>query len=126
MAKTYHVKNVGGGTRLPITDGTLSTFNQIGDDIDIGTETGVFIVAFYDSNGDPVTPSAGTITPEMSPIAWQWQQAGSGDLVIDATKVEAGLSTYSMPSFAGPAIEGRLTFAGIAGASSAVAYFWRI
>ena len=38
MAKTYHVKNVGGGTRLPITDGTLSTFNQIGDDINIGTE----------------------------------------------------------------------------------------
>lgn len=125
MAKIYHVKTSGSLTRLPVTDGTLSTYQQIGDDIDIGTETGVFIIAFYDSNGDPVTPAAGTITPEMSPLPGQWQRAGTGDAVIDATKVEAGLSTYSMPTFAGPAIEGRLTFAGIAGADSAVAYFWR-
>ena len=125
MAKIYHVKTSGSLTRLPVADGTLSTYRQIGDDIDIGTETGVFIIAFYDSNGDPVTPTAGTITPEMSPLQGQWQRAGTGDAVIDATKVEAGLSTYSMPTFAGPAIEGRLTFAGITGADSAVAYFWR-
>lgn len=125
MAKIYHVKTSGSLTRLPVADGTLSTYRQIGDDIDIGTETGVFIIAFYDSNGDPATPTAGTITPEMSPLQGQWQRAGTGDAVIDATKVEAGLSTYSMPTFAGPAIEGRLTFAGITGADSAVAYFWR-
>lgn len=126
MAKIYHVKNEGNGQNLPITDGTLSTFNQIGDDIDLGTEVGVFVIAFYDATGAPVTPSGGTITPEMSPIAGQWQAVSTGDAVIDATTVQAGLATYSMPTFSGPAIEGRITFAGITGAASAVAYFWRI
>lgn len=126
MAKSYFVKNTGNENKIPVTDGVYSTFNQIGDDIDLGTEAGVFVIAFYDSSGDPVTPSAGTITPEMSPISGQWQSASTGDSIIDATTVQAGSATYTMPTFSGPAIEGRVTLSGILGASSAVAYFWRI
>lgn len=126
MAKIYYVNDGVGGRQLPITDGVLTTYDQPNSDIDIGTEAGVFVIAFYGADGEPTTPSAGTITPEMSPIEGQWQSAGAGDAIIDATKVIAGSATYIIPSFSGPAREGRLTFAGIVGATSAVAYFWRV
>ena len=126
MAKIYYVNDGAGQKKLPIADATLTTFDNNGSDIDIGTESGVFVIAFFDAGGLPATPSAGTITPEMSPIEGQWQQAGTGDAVIDATKVIAGTATYTIPVFPGPAREGRLTFSGITGVSSAIAYFWRV
>ena len=126
MAKIYYVNDGAGQQKLPIANATLTTFDNTGSDIDISTESGVFIIAFFDAGGLPVTPTAGTSTPEMSPIDGQWQGAGSGDAIIDATKVIAGTSTYVIPVFPGPAREGRLTFAGITGADSAVAYFWRV
>ena len=126
MAKQYFVRNATGGKVLPISDGTLTTSFDGGYNLDIQDESGAFIIAFYDANGDPVTPSLGTITPEMSPIAGQWQKAGSPDLVINAAQVIAGTAAYTIPTFPGPAIEGRVTFAGITGATTAVAYFWRI
>ena len=125
MPTKYNVLNATGGTKLPIANGTLST--QVGGikDMDIEQGTGVFIIAFYDANGDPVTPSAGTINPEASPIRGQWHAPSSGDATIDAIKVIAGSSTYSIPVFTGPVIAGRLTFAGITGAVTARAFFWR-
>ncbi len=126
MAKIYYVKNATGGKTLPVADDTLSIFDQTGSEVDISTESGVFIIAFFDANGDPVTPTGGTIIPEMSPIAGQWQQAGAGDTTINATSVIAGAATYNIPVFSGPAREGRLTFSGITGATSAIAYFWRV
>lgn len=124
MAKIYYVRD-NGRQEISVADGVYSTFTNPGSEIDIGTETGVFVIAFYDSSGSPVTPTGGTIVPEMSPIRGQWQQAGSGSATIDATTVIAGTATYTVPVFAGPAIEGRITLSGITGADSAVAYFWR-
>ena len=126
MAKIYYVNDGAGQTKLPIADATLTTFDGTGSDVDISTESGVFVVAFFDAGGVCATPTGGTITPEMSPIEGQWQGPSAGDTVIDATTVIAGTSTYVIPSFAGPAREGRLTFAGITGVVSAVAYFWRV
>jgi len=125
MAKIYYVSDGSGNTQLPIADATLTTFDQPGSDIDISTESGVFIIAFYDANGDPATPTGGTIVPEMSPIEGQWQGSGGGDTTINATAVIAGSATYTIPVFPGPARAGRLTFSGITGVASAVAYFWR-
>ena len=125
MAKIYYVNDGNGNRSIPITDATLTTFDKPGSDIDISTESGVFVIAFYDAGGDPVTPTGGTIIPEMSPIDGQWQRSGAGDAVINATDVIAGPATYTLPVFPGPAREGRLTFSGITGAVSAVAYFWR-
>ena len=125
MAKIYYVNDGAGSTTLPIDDGVLTTFAQPGSEIDISTESGVFVIAFQDANGDPVTPTGGTITPEMSPIEGQWQGAGGGDVIINAVDVIAGSAAYTLPVFPGPAREGRLTFSGITGAVSAVAYFWR-
>ena len=125
MAKIYYVDDGAGSTTLPIGDGVLSTFDKPGSGVDISTESGVFVIAFQDANGDPVTPTGGTITPEMSPIEGQWQKATTGDAIINAVDVIAGSAVYTLPVFPGPAREGRLTFAGITGAVSAVAYFWR-
>lgn len=126
MAKIYYVNDGAGSTSLPIGDATLTTFDQPNSNVDLSTETGVFVIAFYNAGGEVTTPTAGTITVEMSPILGQWQGPSTGDAVIDATTVIAGLSTYTMPAFSGPAIEGRLTFSGITGAVTAEAYFWRV
>lgn len=125
MAKIYYVNN-DGDKSLPVTDGTYTTFDEPGSEVDVRTESGVFIIAFYDANGDPATPTGGTITPEMSPINGQWLAPGSGDASIDATTVIAGSATYSIPTFEGPAREGRITLSGITGVSSARAFFWRV
>ena len=121
----HYVKNEDGGTRVPVTDGTYTTFDKPGSDISYQTEDGVFVIAFYDASDNVVTPTAGTITPEMSPISGQWQSPSDGDTTINATEVEVGLSSYTIPRFAGPAMQGRMTLAGITGASYCVAYFWR-
>ena len=125
MPRKYNVLNVTGGAELPVANGTLST--QVADikDMDIDQGTGVFIIAFYDANGDPVTPSAGTIIPEAAPIRGQWHAPSSGDATINATDVVAGSSLYAIPVFTGPVIAGRLTFTGILGAVTARALFWR-
>ena len=122
MAQIYYVKAADGSDSLPVGDGTLLT-NEMLNVTDFGT--GVLAVAFYDANGDLVTPTAGTITPEGSPIEGQWLTPSSGDSVIQATAVIAGSATYAMPVFTGPVIQGRITFAGIIGAVTAKAYFWR-
>lgn len=119
MSQRYFIKSNGSDV-LPVTDGTLTT-----DAISTDYETGVFVVAFYDAGGDIVTPTAGTVKPEMSPISGQWLTPSSGDATINAVDCIAGLATYEAPVFNGPAEQGRLTFAGITGATTAKAYFWR-
>jgi hypothetical protein len=87
--------------------------------------TGTFIIAFYDGSGNPVTPTAGTVKPEMSPTNGQWHSPSAGDSTIDATKCIAGVATYVIPTFTGPSIKGRVILAGVTGASTFEAFFWR-
>ena len=122
MAQIYYVKAADGSDDLPVSNGVLYT-NEMLNVTDFGT--GVFVVAFYDADGVPVTATAGTITPEASPIEGQWHTPSSGNEIIQATSVIAGSASYSIPVFTGPVCQGRLTFAGITGASLARAYFWR-
>lgn len=120
MAKLYQVLN-NGSEELPVTNGTLLTESNL----DLGYDDGVFVISFFDASDDPVTPTAGTIVAEMSPITGQWQAPSSGDATIDATTVIAGSATYTMPRFSGPASQGRITLTGITGADHARAFFWR-
>jgi hypothetical protein len=123
MAAIYPVFNeTDGSDILPVGDATLETRDFLNTDT---FENGVFVIQFYNANNDPVTPTAGTIKPEMAPILGQWQEPSAGDVTIDATMVIAGVSTYTLPSFNGPAVQGRLTFSGITGAVTAKAFFWR-
>lgn len=124
MAKTYYIKS-NGSRNIPVTDGVYSTSDGGRLDMDLDFNDGVMIIAFYDSSGNPVTPTAGEITSEMSPEEGQWLGPSSGDSPIAATTVIAGSATYSVPKFSGPAKAGRVTFSGITGAASARVYFWR-
>ncbi|MBL4800225.1 MAG: hypothetical protein JKY50_22745 [Oleispira sp.] len=121
MSQIYEVLKDGSNV-LPVANGVLVT-NEMLNVTSYGT--GVFVIAFYDASGDPVTPTAGTITPEASPIDGQWHTPSSGDATITATAVVAGSAVYAIPVFTGPVIQGRITLAGILGATSCKAYFWR-
>lgn len=124
MAKTYHVLS-NGSRELPVADGTYTTLSSDNFQMDKNYDDGIMVIAFQDSNGQPVTPTAGTIVAEMSPIEGQWHGPSSGDATIAATEVIAGSATYDIPRFEGKAIAGRVTFSGIAGATTARVEFWR-
>lgn len=121
MAKRYYVRNATGGVKLPITDGDYFT-----PKLPVGSEGGVFFVAFYDAAGQIVTPDSGTITPVMAPEVGSYGEPSGGDAVINAAQTGEDFS-FTVPSFLGPAVEGKITFASISGATvdHAKAYFWR-
>ncbi|MEE8288925.1 MAG: hypothetical protein V3R25_05885 [Nitrosomonadaceae bacterium] len=125
MSHVYYVLNSTGGTELPLADGTLYTAEGLAED---GYSTSQFVIAFREADGTPVTPTAGTVTPLMSPIRGQQQEPGGNDKVINAIDVKAdidGTATYPLLTFLGVAEEGSVEFNGITGADHAVAYFWR-
>lgn len=118
MAERFYFKD-SGSIELPI-DGTFLT-----GEYPIEYESGYIVIALYDSNGDIVTPSAGTCTVEASPIDGQWHNGvTAGDAVIDLTLAGAS-ATYTIPLFKGPHKQARITLASVAGANSAKAYIWR-
>lgn len=118
MAKLYPVLH-NGSEQIPVDDGTYLTDPISRNDIE-----GVMLVAFYDSNDDIITPTAGTIKSEMSPIEGQWHL--DSEPLFDA--VDCGpIARYVIPTFKGPAIQGRVTFADLDGPdiSYAKVQFWR-
>jgi len=118
MAKREYFKNEG-EIDLPI-DGTFYT-----DEFSPDMEAGIVIIALYDANGDIVSATAGTCTPEVSPISGQWfNGVSSGDEEIDLS--EAGpAATYSPSTFLGPQMQARITLSSVSGALYARAYLWR-
>lgn len=124
------INNTDGTTLLPVTDGAYETIDMSATDQFMDRESGTFAIAFFsDADGlIPVTPSAGTATPEGDVIgAPQWLAPGGGDAVIDATKCIASplASAYAVPTFIGPMFKGRVTLAGVTGALTCRATFWR-
>lgn len=109
----------GSTTILPVGGGPYIVNEMEGD-----YPTGNVVVQFTDSDGTPVTPTAGTVVFEGSPIAGQWHSAPVV-MTIDATTVIAGVATYTLPTFDGPLIASRMTLAGIVGATHVRAYHWR-
>lgn len=116
---------------IPIADGVHFTETMIkrGSDQFLEFQTGDFALCFYDADGvTPITPTGGTVQVAMSPMEGIWMAPGVGDPIITASEVivEAeGLATYVTPVFLGAAILGRITLAGITGATFVKAQFRR-
>lgn len=112
-----------GSDELPITDGMYYT----GGMSRVLYETGIFSVAFYDSDGNIVTPTDGTIQPRGELEKGSFGAPGDGDTTIQASETGATF-TYSTPVFTGPMQSGRITFASITGENIAYAKatFWRV
>ena len=126
MSQIFNVLNAEGGIKLPIADGTLST--REGLETQNGFSTAQFVISFRDIDGKPVTPTAGTVNPVMSPIEGQIMNAGGDEVAINALEVKAsqdGVATYTIPTFIGISNQGFVTFDGIIGADHAVAFFWK-
>lgn len=118
----YPVLNGSGGEILPTANGTLLTDSMSANP---SQSCQVYIEFFSDAAGTvPVTPSAGTVTVQGSPMGSNWLAPSNGG-VIQANTVGSPVSTYTPPFFQGRMAQGRITFAGIAGASFARVTFWR-
>ena len=108
-----------GSERIPIEEGTYNSVIMPED-----FQQGAFFLAFYNSNGGIVTPTAGTITVELSPIEGQWHGLNENG-VITATTVGAN-ATYVVPAFCTLVRQGRMRFdSAIAGGAYCRAFFWR-
>lgn len=81
-------------------------------------------VEFYSNAAGttPATPTAGTVTLEVSPVGNVWLPLDNAT-PLPAAMVAAG--TYDAPTHHGMATRGRVTFTGIVGAAYARVIFWR-
>ena len=107
---------------ITVADGTFTT-QEMSMDYTIGN---VFF-QFYDADGDPVTPTGGTITTEASAFDGQWLMP-SNDHVTNANTVLAapdGVATYTPPTFDSRARFSRIILSGIVGAVFLRAEHWR-
>ena len=111
---------------IPITDGTYET-GMIAERF----RNGVFVIVFFDSAGNIVTPTGGYIEPRMATFIIpgtnqaQWLEPSGGDIKILAMNVKAGDATYTPSLFHGPTVKGKIKLVGIEGADHCKAFFWR-
>ena len=114
---------------IPVTDGSYYTGSMVRGDKYIDYNDGDFAIVFLGTDGvTPITPTAGTIVPAMATADNVYMLAGVGSTTINAAEVicEAdGIATYTVPVFSGAAKVGKITLAGIVGASYAKAEFRR-
>lgn len=81
-----------------------------------------FRIVFYDKDGKPVSPTAGTVKPEVMSLPGQWMTSGDDVTTLDA-KLCGGSATYTIPYFGSCGTMGRVTLSGITGAVKAMAVF---
>jgi len=116
MAQRYNVLTNGttGSNRLPVTAPDISyTSPLMGADSD---RVDAYI-EFFDTAGNPVTPTAGQIFVYGLPVALNWLPAVGSP--INATSVTAGVSNYTPPMMDGLCTQARVRFVGIQGAATA-------
>lgn len=128
MSFAFNVKHEADNL-VPVADGTYYTQTTEHIDSEISYQSGDFSLCFYAADGvTPVTPTGGTVKPEMSPIDNIWLEPGVGDVTIDASNViveSDGVAAFSMPVFVGGAVRGRIHLSGITGATFVKAQFKR-
>lgn len=116
MAQRYNVLTNGttGSNRLPVTLPDVSyTSPLMGADSD---RVDAYI-EFFDTAGNPVTPTAGQIFVYGLPVALNWLPAVGSP--VNATLVTAGISSYTPPMMDGLCTQARVRFVGIQGATTA-------
>jgi len=85
------------------------------------TMTEISYIHFFDSSGNRVTPTAGTVKVTMSPDGVVFRDVDSGTF----NAVDAYDPTRTPPNGLGLAREAIITLLGIVGADSFVACVWR-
>jgi hypothetical protein len=81
MSGQIHSVKFKGDIRIPLDNARYFT-----DQMWLNPGQTAFTIAFYDGDDNIVTPTGGQIVPHLSPMADQYHQPGSGDLIIDAIK----------------------------------------
>ena len=110
-----------GGEVLPVANATLYTGDMSASS---ASQCQVYVEFFSDASGLlPVTPTAGLMSAEVSPMGAGWM-ASSNHNVINAADAGAA-ATYEPPYFEGRAKQCRITLSGITGALTARVTFWR-
>lgn len=117
MGRRYNFKTSAGSSILPVTDGDYFT-----DILDPSYNDGQVYLEFFGSADDArdftnaVTPTGGTIVVNGSPLGNVYIRDSNSE-TINATTVSAPDGTYTPPIIAGTAVQARVTFSGIAGAT---------
>ena len=78
---------------------------------------------FYDKNGQPVTPTAGTVYINGRPMGWIWLAAVGSP--IKATDVSHPVAAYTVPYMEGLVSRVSVRFVGVTGATSAAVAVYR-
>ena len=122
MAIRIFLKSPNGSGVVPTANGAIETEDMTSI---TASRTQVYIEFFSDEAGTQrVTPTAGTITIEGSPLGGIFLAPACGG-VIDATTVSSPTATYDVPFFEGRIIRGKASFSGVTGAAFARVMFWR-
>ena len=120
MAMPYKFMTAGESEVLPVAGGPYYTDEMSAD----WTRGSVYVEFFSDAAGTiPVTPTAGDVIVEASPMGNLFMASGNVSKILAASAGTAPM--YEPPSFDGCAIKGRLTFSGVTGALTCRAIFWR-
>lgn len=106
-------------TLIPVANGSHETRNM-----NMAYCIGNVFLQFYDANGDPVTPTGGSVTFHSGAFDEQYLTAPTV-VQIDATTVIAGDATYTPPTFDSAVLKSRMTLSGITGATHVRAFHWR-
>lgn len=121
MAKRYNFITSEGNDYIPVADGDHEITGMNPE-----FSTGQCYLQFYDVDENPVTPSAGTITFKASPFeSDQWLGSSNTADTVNATDVEAGLTSYTTPKFTGCVVASKMTLDSISGAVYVRAFHWR-
>lgn len=101
---------------LDVTSDVFYETDLLKDKMDLGE---VYVEFFSDAAGTiPVTPTAGTVTVQASPLGNSYLDASNMG-TIDATTVGAEESTYTPPQVDGLIRKARVKFEGVTGALTA-------
>lgn len=125
MGIKYELKTSGGNPVIPVSNGDFFT-----DIMNPEFDDGEFYLEFYNSASNAgnrtnaVTPTAGTITVSASPQGNVFLR-DVNEVTITASMVAVPDGTYTPPVIAGKAVQGKMTLAGITGASHMRAEFFR-
>lgn len=120
MARAYSFVTSGGNAIIPVADDDFDV-----SDMSLEYAFGECFVQFLDGSGDPVTPTAGTISFKSGVFAGQFLDPPASATINAVDVIGAGTAVYLPPSFNSAVAFSRMTLLGIVGAVSVRAIHWR-
>ncbi len=125
MTKRYNVKTNAGSSILTTVNGEYFT-GMMSPSLSDGEVYLEFFANAADAGAltNAITPTAGTITASASPIGNVFIRDAQ-ETTINASEVSSPDAAYTPPIISGTAVRGKVTFAGITGATHARVIFAR-